>query len=205
MPQTGYGADRLADDVLEVIDTLRLEKPVLAGHSIAGEELSSIGSRHPEKVSGLVYLDAGYGYALYDPSRGDAELDAMEVRNKLDALLASPGQKSLIGKLLQTDLPQLQKTLKSHLQDLEDAGPMPVMPTGKEFSPPKAILAGRQKFTEIKVPALAIYALPNGPVPARIANAAKSFETIVPIRASSNCPRRITTFFDPMRKMCCAS
>src|ERR1700722_3760100 len=44
-----YLADRLGDDVLAVIDALKMTRPVLAGHSIAGEELSSIGSRHPEK------------------------------------------------------------------------------------------------------------------------------------------------------------
>ena len=46
--QAGNQALRL---VLEVI---------LAGHAIAGEELSSIGSRYPERVAGLVCLDAGY-------------------------------------------------------------------------------------------------------------------------------------------------
>jgi pimeloyl-ACP methyl ester carboxylesterase len=29
--------------------------------------LSSIGSRYPEKVAGLIYLDAGYSYAFYAP------------------------------------------------------------------------------------------------------------------------------------------
>ena len=62
-----YSADRLGDDVLAVIAAMKLERPVLAGHSIAGEELSSVGSRHPEKVAGLVYLDAGYSYAYYAP------------------------------------------------------------------------------------------------------------------------------------------
>src|SRR6266550_844885 len=55
-----YSADRLGDDVLAVIDALKLNRPVLVGHSIAGEELSSIGTRHPEKVAGLIYLDAGF-------------------------------------------------------------------------------------------------------------------------------------------------
>ena len=63
-----YDSDRLADDVLAVLDALHIERPVLAGHSIAGQELSSIGTRHPEKVAGLVYLDAAYGYAFYDPT-----------------------------------------------------------------------------------------------------------------------------------------
>src|SRR5205823_13648778 len=71
-PASGYSADRLADDVLAVLDSLKLSRPVLAGHSIAGEELSSIGSRHPEKVAGLVYLDAAYGYAFSDASQAPA-------------------------------------------------------------------------------------------------------------------------------------
>jgi pimeloyl-ACP methyl ester carboxylesterase len=65
-PSSGYGVDRLADDVLAVVDVLKLNRPIVAGHSVAGEELSSIGSRYPEKVAGLVYLDAGYAYALRD-------------------------------------------------------------------------------------------------------------------------------------------
>jgi hypothetical protein len=39
-----YAADRLGDDVLAVLASLKIDKPVLVGHSIAGEELSSIGS-----------------------------------------------------------------------------------------------------------------------------------------------------------------
>ena len=63
-----YTADRLGDDVIAVIDALKINRPVLMGHSIAGEELSSVGTRRPEKAAGLVYLDAGYSYALYNPA-----------------------------------------------------------------------------------------------------------------------------------------
>jgi hypothetical protein len=75
-----YSADRLGDDVLAVVGSLRLNRPVLVGHSIAGEELSSIGSRYPDKVAGLIYLDAGYSYAYYNRSRGDLILDSLELR-----------------------------------------------------------------------------------------------------------------------------
>lgn len=70
VPRSGYNADRLADDVLAVIEALKVKRPVLAGHSVAGEELSSIGSRHPEKVAGLVYIEAAYAYAIDDPALG---------------------------------------------------------------------------------------------------------------------------------------
>jgi non-heme chloroperoxidase len=58
VPAQGYDADRLADDVLAVLDALKLERPVLVGHSIAGEELSSLAARYPRRAAGLVYLDA---------------------------------------------------------------------------------------------------------------------------------------------------
>lgn len=120
-PASGYESDRLGDDVLAVIDALKIARPVLAGHSIAGEELSSIGSRHPEKVAGLIYLDAGYFYAYYDP-----------------AVPAS----------------------------------MPTIPTPADggFNPAAAVMAGVQKYTSIRVPILAIFALPHDPGPAVINN-----------------------------------
>ena len=58
------GADTFGDDVLAVLDALKLERPILAGHSIAGQELSSIGTRQPNRVAALVYLDAAYPYAF---------------------------------------------------------------------------------------------------------------------------------------------
>jgi len=58
VPAEGYDAGRLADDVVAVLDALKLERPVLIGHSIAGEELSSLAARYPLRARGLVYLDA---------------------------------------------------------------------------------------------------------------------------------------------------
>jgi len=58
------GAATFGDDVLAVLDALKLENPILAGHSIAGQELSSIGTRYPNRAAGLVYFDAAYPYAF---------------------------------------------------------------------------------------------------------------------------------------------
>lgn len=70
-----YSADHLGDDVLAVMKTLHIDRPVLIGHSIAGEELSSVGSRFPEKVSGLIYLDAATDFAFYDPAHPIVEVE----------------------------------------------------------------------------------------------------------------------------------
>ena len=87
-PISGYLADSLGDDVLAVIDSLAIQRPVLIGHSIAGQELSSIGSRHPERVAGLVYLDAGYQYAFYDSTQLLPRLSMHDVQHKLEQLLS---------------------------------------------------------------------------------------------------------------------
>lgn len=163
-PDSGYSADRLGDDVLAVIDALKLTKPILAGHSIAGEELSSIGSRHPEKVAGLIYLDAGYPYAFYDRSRGNLMLDSLDVQRKLEQMMPGGGpedQRSTIGELLETNLPQLEKDLKELQKTLESLPEAPRTQGPRPGAPSLAILAGQQKYTEINVPALAIYALPH--------------------------------------------
>ena len=58
-PESGYTDERLADDVLHILDSLKLVAPVLVGHSMGGNELTTLGSQHPDRVGGLVYLDAG--------------------------------------------------------------------------------------------------------------------------------------------------
>ncbi len=57
-PDSGYDDQRLADDVLAVLDSLKIDKPVLVGHSMAGSELTTIGDQHSDRLSGLIYLDA---------------------------------------------------------------------------------------------------------------------------------------------------
>jgi pimeloyl-ACP methyl ester carboxylesterase len=67
-------ADRLGEDVLAVIDALKLDRPVLVGHSVAGAELSFIATSHPDRVAGLVYLEAGYPYA-FDNGKGPSMME----------------------------------------------------------------------------------------------------------------------------------
>lgn len=52
-PTFGYDSARLANDVLAVIDSLPLERPILLGHSLGGKELTALATDHPNRVSGL--------------------------------------------------------------------------------------------------------------------------------------------------------
>ena len=67
---------------------LHIDRPVLIGHSIAGEELSSVGSRFPEKVSGLIYLDAATDFAFYDPAHPIVEVEMNDIRRRIDEIEA---------------------------------------------------------------------------------------------------------------------
>ncbi|MCU1248594.1 MAG: alpha/beta hydrolase [Edaphobacter sp.] len=162
---TNYKADRLGDDVLAVIDALHLDRPILVGHSIAGEELSSIGTRHPEKVAALIYLDAGYPHALYDKVHGALLIDAIEVREQINQLFAGKppaDEKQLIDDLL-VNLQLLQKGLQQQQQDMQAVPPPP--PPAHPSAPPPAVVAireGVQRYDTIKgVPILAIFAVPH--------------------------------------------
>lgn len=59
-PASGYTVDRFASDVVAVLDALQLDRPILAGHSVAGDELTAIAGRYSDRIGGLVYLDAAY-------------------------------------------------------------------------------------------------------------------------------------------------
>lgn len=60
---------QLVDDVVAVMDSLRLPKAVLIGHSFAGFEMALFGEKHPGRCDGLVYLDAAYDYTDADVER----------------------------------------------------------------------------------------------------------------------------------------
>jgi len=66
-PQSGYSAERLANDVVSLLDALNIERPVLVGHSVAGEELSSIGARNANRIAALIYLDAAWDRTYVPP------------------------------------------------------------------------------------------------------------------------------------------
>ena len=56
-PVTGYSVQRSVHDVVEVLDSLNTQRPILVGNSCAGQILTLFASQHSDRLSGLVYLD----------------------------------------------------------------------------------------------------------------------------------------------------
>ncbi len=158
---TEFGADRLGDDVLAVLDALQLKRPVLVGHSIAGEELSSVASRYPSRVAALVYLEAGYPYA-FDNGKGPAMKDFQSISGPQPP---PPGESDLasFSALQQYYLRVLGFTYpEAELRQQWDSTPDGRLGKQRDFPGYATIMAGMKKYTDIPVPALVIFGIPHG-------------------------------------------
>ena len=151
-----YSADRLGDDVLAVMQALRIERPVLVGHSIAGEELSSIGSRFPNKVSGLIYLDAVASWSFYDPAHPQVEIEMNGIKERIEEIEAGGVDEQEKLRELETAIAKFETVLH---QSNEDVKTMPPLPPRSPIG--AAMNFGVEKYTSIPVPVLAIMACPH--------------------------------------------
>jgi non-heme chloroperoxidase len=151
-----YSADRLGDDVLAVMQALRIERPVLVGHSLAGEELSSIGSRFPKRVSGLVYLDAVASWSFYDPAHPQVEIEMNDIKKRIEEIEAGGVDEQEKLRELETAMAKFETVLH---QSNEDVKTMPPLPPRSPIG--AALNFGAEKYTSIPVPILAIFACPH--------------------------------------------
>jgi len=130
----------------------------LAGHSLAGEELSSIGSRHPDRVAGLIYLDAGYGYAFHDRVHGDMIFVFFQLQKRLDDFMSGAvrDQHQFMSDF-STNVSRLDKDLQESQR--RDAS-MTVLHAPRTQIPPiiKTINLRGQEYKDIRVLVLAIFA-----------------------------------------------
>jgi len=157
VPANGnYSADHLGDDILAVMRALGIERPVLVGHSMAGEELSSIGSRFPTQVSGLIYLDAATGFAFYDSANPSVEIEMNGIKKRIEEIEAGGVDEQEKLRELETAIAKFEAVLHQSNEDVKTMPPLPPR------SPIQAALNfGTEKYTSIPVPVLAIYACPH--------------------------------------------
>jgi pimeloyl-ACP methyl ester carboxylesterase len=162
-PESGYDAKRLGDDVLAVLDALHLDKPVLAGHSLGGHELTAVATAHPNRVSGLIYMD----------STSDPTFDwgpYMELRKKLPPAMAAgyPRASAEDRKTFQAYREWQRRSVGMAFPESELRNDFTTNPDGSmgvyrtPLSVQNAITAGMRKpdYSGIRVPVLAFYALP---------------------------------------------
>lgn len=60
-----YTVQKLVEDIIGLLDQLGIQKVHLVGHSMAGNELTYLAAHYPNRVGKIIYLDAGFNYALF--------------------------------------------------------------------------------------------------------------------------------------------
>jgi pimeloyl-ACP methyl ester carboxylesterase len=165
-PASGYDDQRLADDVLQVLDSLRIDAPVLVGHSMAGGELTTLGNQRSDRLAGLVYLDA-----LGDPRDfPSADPAYMALFRKLPAPMRGPSppspEESRSFSAYRAWQMRTQKFAlpESELRNVYETNPDGTM--GGFKTPSRihsAIGAGQKKrdYSKIRLPVLAFYEFPR--------------------------------------------
>ena len=156
--------DRLRDDVLAVVSALNLTRPVLAGHSIAGAELSAVATLRPDRVAGLVFIEAAYPYAFENgsgPRMTDFQTSAPRQPSPTEADLAS------FSALQRWDAGVFGfRRPEAELHQVWEADPSGRPQKARDFPGSQlfmAILSSPKAFANIPAPALAMFALPHTP------------------------------------------
>ena len=65
-PSRGYDMDRLVQDIRAVMDSLKLTRVDLVGHSFAGQEMTKFIRENPGRVRRVVYLDGAFDNEVVD-------------------------------------------------------------------------------------------------------------------------------------------
>ncbi len=157
------GGDHLGNDVLTVMDVLKLSQPVLVGHSIAGAELSFVAASHPDRIAGLVYLEAGYPYA-FDNGKGATMKEFQEIG---DLQSPSPDDSDLasFSTLQRWDAQTFGfRTLEAEFRQTWDSTDDGRPAKHRDFpgwSAMMAMMTITKRHTNIPVPALVIFSLPH--------------------------------------------
>jgi 3-oxoadipate enol-lactonase len=95
-PEGVYTMDEMADDVIELVDTLHIDEPiVLGGLSMGGYVALSLVARYPERVRALMLMDTRAGADTPEAAQ-NREATARAV---LDADKASPVVEAMLPRL----------------------------------------------------------------------------------------------------------
>jgi pimeloyl-ACP methyl ester carboxylesterase len=158
LASSGYDDATLAMDVLAVLDSLALERPVIVAHSFGGAEANALATLRPQRVRAVVYLDSGFDFAeLYAdrawmttriprPPLSSNEVLSPSAATRYAALMTGPGYPEAEVRANDAWVARLSASPAFHADSLQTwlvRGTSPV------------------RWASIHVPALAIYGVPG--------------------------------------------
>ncbi|MEQ1764162.1 MAG: alpha/beta hydrolase [Pyrinomonadaceae bacterium] len=140
-PATGYETTTRVEDIRAFMDTQKITRAHLVGHSLAGDEMTQFAAVYPDRVIKMVYLDAAYDRRKFFTCTTDMPggLPPSHLR-MLGEALNCPGWE----KIVAPDRPPAEM-LNVQVQTMRSA---------VKFIP---------DYKKVKAPSLAIYADPDVP------------------------------------------
>jgi pimeloyl-ACP methyl ester carboxylesterase len=134
--RSAYGYDKLAGDLLAVMDRLGVDRAVLAGASMGAHTALRLALRAPERCAGLVVITPGYDPAEQDDparlARWDALADGLE-RGGVDGFVGAYGDPA-VGEAWQGTVVRVirqRMALHEHPEAVADA--LRVVPRSRPF------------------------------------------------------------------------
>jgi pimeloyl-ACP methyl ester carboxylesterase len=162
-PEAGYDADTLTEDIRQFMDRLHVEKAILAGHSLAGVELTHFAATYPARVEKLIYLDA------LDDRRGETAIMAQSPLRNVEIKREASSPHTLEEYIvdMKRDFPRFAEIWSelwdeeiSHGVKVNEAGVfIDKMPASVEKMMVENLIKGyAPKRVEAKIPTLSFYA-----------------------------------------------
>lgn len=142
-PETGYDTATRVGDILQFLDTLKINRADLVGHSMAGDELTLFATLYPQRVKNLVYLDAAHDRS--PQAYMEYLRDPVFIQNTTDH-----GKRSLRMFMEVLDLPGASEVV---VKDMPPPEKWAVL-----VATHKAMISFHADYTKVQAPALAFYA-----------------------------------------------
>ena len=149
----GYDLTTRVADLRTVLDSLGLTRVALAGHSIAGDELTAFAGRFPERVTALVYLDAAYDHSGIGALIRESPAPPPMLRS--DSASPTAVQAYLL-RAYGMPIPEAQ--LRA-IARYDTAGKLVADVTPGTIDSQMIAGSGHPQYEAVRVPALAIYAV----------------------------------------------
>jgi len=177
-PTDGFGFDKMVGDLLGLIEILKLDRPVMVGHSWGGNVVLAFAAAHPDRVRGLVLVDGGFIELSAQPGR-DWERAQLDMTPPDLTHLTFPEllERARSGDASRYWSPTVEATLRTSFKDGPDGTITPSLRREDHLLILRALWEQRptELFPRITVPTLI--------VPARRPNPTGRAAEMAPIRA----------------------
>jgi pimeloyl-ACP methyl ester carboxylesterase len=156
-PPHGYDISRLAQDIKTVMDSLRLDRVDLVGHSFAGQELTHFARSWPNRLRRLVYLDGAFDNVSVDSVAQEVFTDPMPYPAKPSLTVQDTSTYKAYVKYVHSsrgvNIPESDIRVRVKYDGIVEENGQGYMGIGMEAA------SERQNWETLRIPALAIFAV----------------------------------------------